>query len=248
MNPASFKLLFLSCALVAGSTSVAQDSQKPSAGEAPRSEQVRSPSTDSSKPAPVRSDRIQPAAGALPVGVVDFAKILEAYPRAIDLRKQLDVLMEQRQAELDEFQKRISEISGLRDNFREGSNEWLNKDLEVQLAVRAIEGKRQIFQQELRSEREKFYVTMLEDMQRAVAMIAKDRKIGLVLRVHEDVLDGSIESKARIFESRVVWFASEEIDLTPAVIKLLQVPLPPESAGQSGKSGGDDKSKETNRE
>ena len=53
---------------------------------------------------------------------MDFAKILEAYPRAIEQRKQLDALMEQRQQELDLFQKRISEISVQRDNFREGSS------------------------------------------------------------------------------------------------------------------------------
>lgn len=243
MNLALLKLSLLCCAVAAGSSAVAQDSQRLPAGEPPLQEQSKSEPL-----AKTRAPAAPAARPAMSVGVVDFAKILEAYPRAIEQRKQLDALMEQRQAELDLFQKRITEISGLRDNFREGSKEWLNNDLELQLAVRAIEGKRQIFQQELREQREGFYVAMLEDMQRAVAMVAKQRQVGLVLRVHEDLLDGSIDTKARIFESRVVWFAAEEIDLTAAVIKLLQVPLPEKPADQTGKSGGDGSGKKNNGE
>lgn len=246
MNLAVLKLSLLGCAVAAGSGAVAQDAQPLPPGEPPA--QVRDQAGSvAKKPAPaVVADKAAPR--AMPVGVVDFAKILEAYPKAIEERQQLDALMAQRQTELDQFQKRISEISVLRDNFKEGSSEWLNTDLELQLAVRAIEGKRQIFQQELRDQRERFYVSMLEDMQRAVAMVAKERQVGLVLRVHEDLLDGSVDTKARIFESRVVWFAAEEIDLTPAVIKLLQVPLPDKPTDQTGKSGVDGNGDKNNGE
>jgi Skp family chaperone for outer membrane proteins len=116
--------------------------------------------------------------------------------------------------------------------FQKDSSEWRFKDLELRLAVQALEGRRAIFQEELRQQRESFYVLMLEDMQQAVAIVAKERGVSMVLRTHNDLLDGSTESKARVFEARVVWYASEEVDLTPAVIKLLQVPLPkrPEEA------------------
>ena len=239
MNRALFKLLPILCAIAAGPVARAQEPQIRGAGAAgPPHRGVVKPAAAKTAPG-VASPRNQ-----LSIGVVDFAKILEAYPRAIEQRQLLDALMTRRQAELDAFQKRAGEARGLRDNFKEGSNEWLNKDLELQLALRAIEGKRQIFQAELVSEREEFYVAMLEDMQRAVTMVAQDRQVGLVLRVHEDLLDGSIDNKARVFESRVVWYAAKEIDLTLAVIKLLQVPLPARPDGQASGERANDRAGE----
>lgn len=189
-------------------------------------------------PAPAARSQTTPASAAgtrsevparpvtQPIGVVDFTKVIETYPRAIQERKKLDEFYQQRQATLEADERKAQEIRQQRDLFQKDSSEWHFKDLELRLAAQALDGKRQIFQEELRQQRETFYVAMLEDMQRAVAIVAKERGVALVLRAHNDLLNGSTESKARVFEARVVWYFAEEVDLTPAVIKLLQVPLP----------------------
>jgi Skp family chaperone for outer membrane proteins len=183
-----------------------------------------------------------PARASSAIGVVDFTKVIATYPRAIQERKRLDDSFKERQASLEGDERKAQETRQQRDLFQKDSSEWRFKDLELRLAVQALEGKRAIFQEELRQQREQFYVNMLEDMQQAVAIVAKERGVALVLRTHNDLLDGSTESKARVFEARVVWYASEEVDLTPAVIKLLQVPLPkPTEAAGSSRSDGPSK-------
>ena len=142
----------------------------------------------------------QQAPKARPVGVIDFARVLEAYPRAIELKKQIDGLRTQRQAQLDQEQTRADEIRMSRDNFKQGTKEWAVKDLELQLALRALDGTRQIFELELRNEREKFYAMMLGDMERATAMVAKEQGVSLVLRIQGALPDGSNETKARVLE------------------------------------------------
>ena len=188
-----------------------------------------SPRTTAGKQAPV--------ANALRVGVVDFAKVLESYQGAIEGRKKISELKDQFQQQLDTMQKRAEDAKLLRDNYQRGSRDWYEKDLSVKLALQSLEGQQQIFEGELHRKREEFLVAMLEDMQQAVAIVAKEKKIALVLRVHEDLIDGSAATKARIFETRIVWFASEEIDITPDVSKLLRVPLPPRQAPKNAAAG-----------
>lgn len=183
----------------------------------------------------------QPRTG-LVVGVVDFVKVIDAYPRAIQERKKIEEFAKQRRAVLAAEERKAQEIKLKRDDFQPGTFDRDLKENELRQQVQYLDGLSRVFESEHRRRIEEFYVKIYEDMQRAVAKVAKDRGVGLVLRVHEDTFDGSTESKARVFEARVVWYASEEIDLTPAIIQLLQVPLPEEPKAAPA---GTDKTKET---
>ena len=62
-----------------------------------------------------------------------------------------------------------------------------------------------------------------------MAAVAKARGVDVVLRVHSmESSDGSPNQKGRIYERRDVWYASDAVDLTAAIVKWLQVELPPE--------------------
>jgi len=173
------------------------------------------------------------AEGTLPrqgltIGVVDFAKVMEVYPRAIQERKKLDEFWKQCLAQIDGERRRADEIRLKRDDLQVDTMQRDLKDLEYAAKQREIEALKGVLAQERSRRVETLLVTMYEDVQRAVAIVAKDRGVQLVLRKHDDVVDGSTTNKARVYELRQVWFAADELDLTPWVIKTLQVPLPEE--------------------
>ena len=175
-------------------------------------------------PADASKTALAPPPPAL-IGVVDFARVFEAYPKAIEQGKQLDEHKKRRMAELKAEETKAQDLQVQRDMLQPGFEKDL-KEIQLRNAVQFREQLASAFDREMSRKRREFLVGIFDDMQRAVRIVAKERGLHLVIRSHEDLLDGSVESKAIIFEQRVVWYASEEIDNTPAVIKLLQVGLP----------------------
>lgn len=189
---------------------------------------AQAPTPASSARSAGASDTAIPPKGGVSIGVVDFVKVLEAYPRAIQERKKIDEFVKQREAALEAEGKKIRELRAKCEDLREGTLERDLKEHELRLKLQDIDGMQKVFANERRRKIDEFYVAIYEDMQRAVRKVAESRGVTLVLRVHDDVFDGSVGSKARVFEERVVWYAGPDIDLTPAIIQLLQVPLPEE--------------------
>lgn len=183
----------------------------------------------------------KPSANVTKVGIVDFVKIVDAYPRAIEERKKIDELRKQQLTILDAEIKKAKEMQLKLGDLQRGTSARDLKEHELRLKEQDIDGMKVLFERETRRRIEEFYNSIYGDLERAVAIVAKDRGVQLVLRAHPDIDDGSMESKARVFEARIVWYAAEELDLTPAVVALLQVPLPPDpkSAGGDAKSPAD---------
>jgi Skp family chaperone for outer membrane proteins len=177
-----------------------------------------------------------PAPGQPPlsIGVVDFARVLAAYPRAIEIRKSMDDWRKQQIAMIDAEERKLAEIKLKRDDLQPDTAERDSRELEMRLKMNFIEGQRQVLDREWGRKVEGYYAAMYDDMQQAVAILAKDRGLQLVLRTHPDPDDlTSSRDKSRVFEARMVWYAADEIDVTPALIKLLQVPLPTKPAGET---------------
>ncbi len=204
------KSAFLACLAIVAGVTAGLDLR--GQGPVPGGESVRPPA---------------PTTG-LTVGVVDFVKVMEAYPRAIQERKKIDDFAKEGRATIDAAERAANEIRLKRDDYQQGTFERDQLELQLHQKAQYLDGLRQVFDNELSRKAETYYAVIYPDLQRAVAKVAKDRGVALVLRMHEDVLDGSPRTKARVFESRIVWYAAEEIDLTAAVIQLLQVPLPPD--------------------
>lgn len=178
------------------------------------------------------------------IGIVDFVRVVEAYPRAIEERKKVDELRKQQLTILDGEVKKAREMQIKLNDLQRGTLRYDSAQHELRLKQQDIDGMQTVFDREWRRRIDEFYTAIYSDLERAVALVAKDRGVMLVLRAHPELEDGSVESKARVFEARMVWYAAEELDLTPAVIQLLQVPLPPDpkaAPAPSDKPTGGDK-------
>ncbi len=173
------------------------------------------------------------------IGVVDFVKVVDAYPRAIAERTKIEELRKQQRTVLEAELKKGKELELQLEDLQRGTPKYDLKLHELRLKKQDIEGMEQIFDRDWRRKIDEFYVAIYADLERAVAIVAKERGVQMVLRAHPQLEETSSENKARVFEARIVWFASEEIDLTPAVIKLLQVPLPEEPKADGGKPAGE---------
>jgi Skp family chaperone for outer membrane proteins len=175
------------------------------------------------------------------VGVVDFVKVMDAYPRAIEARGKLEEMRKQNRALLEAELKKGRELELKLEDLQRGTPAHDMKLHELRLKKQDIEGMEQIFEREWRRKFDEWYLSVYAEMERAVAIVAKERGLQMVLRSHPQLEDGTVENRTRVYEARIVWFASEEVDITPAVIKVLQVPLPAESKPDAAKPAGETK-------
>src|SRR5689334_469871 len=65
------------------------------------------------------------------VGVVDFVKAIDAYPRFAEERKRLETRRKSMQEELDGEQKKIDDMQGQRDLLPRESKERAQKELQI---------------------------------------------------------------------------------------------------------------------
>jgi len=195
-----------------------------------------------------------PAAGAQPVdasaraknqptiGVVDLDKAIELYPKAIAERDRLQNLSKQLSERINALSKQIDQIKAEMTVLKEGSDDREDKEYELAQAMKNREGTANYLKSKFDRQLEKFELMIYQDLEVAVAEVAKASGVQIVLRVRatpgaEDVAkEGSNVQKQKLaaFDRRQVWFASDEVDLTPALIKLLR--LPAEAKGTAGAS------------
>ncbi|MEI6129181.1 MAG: OmpH family outer membrane protein [Planctomycetota bacterium] len=176
--------------------------------------------------APAATTAAQAAPQKIAVGVIDFVKLFEAYPRVAEDRRQYDEFRKQRRTMFDDEKKKVEDLKlGLEIEKKNTANRAI-KELEIQAMMSRLEGLQKILETEMRMKLEDLQVAWFEDAQRAIAIVAKERGISIVLRILADNGE-TTRDKVSIFEQRAVWYAGAEVDITPFVIRLLQVPLPP---------------------
>jgi Skp family chaperone for outer membrane proteins len=175
------------------------------------------------------------AASAPKIGVVDFVKVVEAYPRAIEERAKIEEMRKQQRAVLEAELKKGRELEVKLEDLQRGTPAHDFTLHQLRMKKQDIEGLEQVYDRDWRRKIDEFYNAIYGDLERAVAIVAKERGVHMVLRAHPQLDGESAENRARVFEARMVWYSSSEIDLTPFVIKLLQVPLPAEPKAETAK-------------
>jgi len=190
-------------------------------------------------PAPAKAAAMK----APTIAVVDIVKAVDNYPRAIRGKKQLQEAGEEAQRRLAAEGKRIEDLRLQRDGFEAGSRERALLDNDISSMVKRVEGLRQVLEADLEILNQRYLVEVYDRIERAIATAAKERGVDLVLRLHPMDAPAADNAKdedrrrldrLRIFERRQVWFATDELDLTPVVIKVLQAELPdPASPGEA---------------
>lgn len=184
------------------------------------------------------------------IAVVDFAKVLENYPKAMAERDRLDKMRRAAREQVDALTKRIRELQEQLAVFEEGTMDHARRQLDIELMAQQRPALTKLLNEQLAIEEMKVDIGLYEDAELAVAKVAKERGVQIVLRKLADLpprgdAESPKETQARVmtFDRRQVWYAAPEVDLTPHVIKFLQVPLQRPAAGQdkevgSGKTGG----------
>jgi Skp family chaperone for outer membrane proteins len=182
------------------------------------------------------------AAPAMPVvGVVNLIRAFEQYPKWIKLGIELKARSKAEEEKLKEMTKRIDELKASLELLDPESDERRVNALRIDLMRQEQQMTYKLIQERLDVEEARAYIQVYEDLEIAVAKVAKARGVSLVVRVHEitsagDVAKlpaGSVQRRVRAFEAKQVWYADDALDLTPDLIKLLMVPLEDTKAGDA---------------
>lgn len=170
------------------------------------------------------------------IGVVDFVKVIDGYPRAIQERKKLEDLRKAMVDQLEAEQKKLDELAAAKDALKEGTRERAVKILELNAGMRHLDGMREILDADYGQAKDRFMVLVYEDLDKAIDKVAREKGLKLVLRITRDLGDGTVTGKANAFNKRLVWFAADEIDITNDVVKLLQVMAPADAKDSPGRA------------
>ncbi len=166
------------------------------------------------------------------IAVVDFAKVLEVYPKAVAERERLSGLRKTFNEQMDALTKRIEELKLQLPLYPEGSREQAMKQLDLETMLQQRPALAKLLNEQLQIEEMRMEVVLYEDVEIAIAKVAKDRGVQIVLRMLSDLPDRKddaspkeIQARVVAYDRRQVWYAAPETDLTPHVIKFMQVPL-----------------------
>lgn len=190
----------------------------------------------------VPADAAAKTRAQLTIGVVDLDKAFSLYPRAIAERERLQAMSKGFRDKVEAVTKVINQLREDLALLKEGSDEYEWKQYERSEALKRREALNNLLKIQFDREREKYLVTMYEDLEVAIAEVAKARGVQLVLRLSptpelEDGQKDSQKQKLMNYEMRQLLYAGDEVDLTAAVIKFLQVPLEPRKPAAKPEAG-----------
>lgn len=186
----------------------------------------------------------------LVVGIIDLARAIEQYPKAIEMQKKLVELGKQSRSQLDEVTKRMEEIRGALDVLGQDAPDRRQHENDLQLLQLQRQLRAKSLDERFEMARVKMMLEVYSDIEVAIAKVAKARGLHIVQCTHEDPNPGDVaklagrDAMSRLgqFESRVIWYAAPELDVTADLIKLLLVPVenaPPKDGDKpaDGKDG-----------
>jgi Skp family chaperone for outer membrane proteins len=214
--------------------------------------------------APVTVDakaaRATPAGPVL--GTVDLVKAFDQYPKWIQLKGELAKMSEQFEDQIKQLTKRLDELRATINATAPDSDERKRAEFELDLGLQQRQWLAKTLRDKARAEEAKALLAVYEDVEAAVAVVARNRGVALVQRVHElgpspgdigKLGAKEVENRLMAFERKQVWFAAAEIDLTDDLIKQLMVPVAggskptgaappkpaaePKPAGEAGRGG-----------
>jgi Skp family chaperone for outer membrane proteins len=173
------------------------------------------------------------AASSQTIGVIDFAKAIEQYPKYVQMTAEIDSRRTAAKNQLQNLQKETAEkVEALR-MVNQDSEEARDRAAEIELARNKQKLMAESLDRKIQLEEMRLLFEVYQDLEVAVAKVAKARGVDVVLRLHSmetvdvgKLVPRDLQRRLELLDRRQVWYSSESVDLTADVIKLLMVPLP----------------------
>jgi Skp family chaperone for outer membrane proteins len=178
------------------------------------------------------------------VAVIDIAKAIDQYKVYIDLRTGLSKRVEDFQKQLKANAEQIEQLRVTITQIDEGLPQRAEAEHQYKMELQNQDFRRKYFNDLLAADEVRMMLRVYEDLDFALAKVAKRQGIGVVLPKREmpanpmpiaDMRPREVEARVDMYQRRTVWFAADEFDITSDVIKFMMTPLPdrnsPERAG-----------------
>ncbi|MFY9345458.1 MAG: OmpH family outer membrane protein [Planctomycetota bacterium] len=191
---------------------------------------------------------------AISVGVVDLVKAFEQYPRWIKFRGELQKRADAMKVRMAEMGKAVDEQRAAIEILDKESEERRDGELQLALMEQQRRETRKRLEEKFALEEARLMLLIYEDLEVACRKVAEARGVAIVQRVYDiepatgDVAKlsaDSVQKRMLLFERKQIWYASQQVDLTPDVIKFLMVPLDEPKAGDKAAAPAPEPKKET---
>jgi Skp family chaperone for outer membrane proteins len=157
-----------------------------------------------------------------PIGVVNIVKVFDGYKRAEDLTARLKKAANDIGAEHKKKAEKIEQLQKKLKTLKPKTEPHQKLLTELHKAIEDLQGwlkkqKDKIVQEHLQQTLE-----MYSEICAAVEIIARRRRLKLVLQKNDQKLDPkNLKSLIRAIDSKKVFYADSSLDITPDVVKLL---------------------------
>jgi Skp family chaperone for outer membrane proteins len=187
-----------------------------------------------STPATVDAAAKRAAPAQLLIGSVDLVKAFDQYPKWIRLKGELGKMSDQFEDQIKQINKRLEEIKATVSATAPESDERKRAEFDLEMGLQQRQWLAKTLRDKARAEEAKALLSVYEDVEAAIAVVARNRGVTMVQRVHDlgpspgdiaTLAAKDIDNRLMAFERKQVWFAAPEIDLTDDLIKQLMVPV-----------------------
>jgi Skp family chaperone for outer membrane proteins len=168
------------------------------------------------------------------VGVIDVAKVFEQNPRFAAMKQELDAMKKEWDQQRFELHRTLSEMEEAIKALDPDSESRRRRQLLYDLKLREAEGTERLTMDTLEREMMLRELPIHDEIDVAVRKVAESRGASLVLRLSRRDPAGdlaklgssAVRQRYSAARSRDVLYASDEVDLTGDVIRMLMVPPP----------------------
>lgn len=200
--------------------------------------------------ASTKSQRAGSQAAGPVVGVIDVGAIVDQYPVFIQMRADLDKRFGQFNEQLKASTEKLEQMRMTLQTMGEDAPQRADFEHQYKMALQNHDYQRKSANDQLANEELRMMLLIYEDLDFAVSKVAKKRGVTLVVPKRDipmsatpvkDMKIREVEDRVGAFQRRTVWYAAKEVDMTGAVIKYMQDPLPartsPERAPKQSPTG-----------
>jgi len=169
------------------------------------------------------------------VGVIDVGAIVDQYPVFIQMRAALDKRFGQFQEQIKTSTEKLEQMRMTLASMGEDAPQRADFEFQYKMALQNHDYQRKSANDQLGNEELRMMLMIYEDLDYAVGKVAQKRGVTLIVPKRDipmsstpvkDMKIREVQDRVGAFQRRTVWYASKEVDMTGAVIKYMQDPLP----------------------